>query len=62
MLQPALELLSCPFSFARKEAPGINFGRTLVGLFYFFLIGLGSMKVRHYYATSLSVHVILEKW
>lgn len=36
MLQPALELLSCPFSFARKEGPGINFGRTLVGLYIFF--------------------------
>lgn len=35
MLQPALELLSCPFSFARKEAPGINFGRTLVGLYIY---------------------------
>ena len=60
MLQLAFELLSCPFSFARR-AMGINFGRTLVD-FFFFLIGLGNMKVRRYYATSLSVHVILEKW
>lgn len=58
MFQPGFELLSCALSSAGKETKGINFGSSPLP---FFPIGSGSIKVRHYYATYLSVHVILEK-
>lgn len=59
MFQPGFELLSCTFLPEKKDVNFRSFPAPIP--LFFFPIGLDCIKVRHYYATYLSVHVILEK-